>query len=85
MPLVSLVTMVRQVLFAVGRIQASSVIPVVRSSDALSAMVTMSLTPSKASAPPDLPAPVQAAPEIVPVVPLPELSGRLVPVAASKE
>ena len=85
MPLVSLVTTVRQVLFAVGRIQASSVIPVVRSSDALSAMVTRSLTPSKASAPPDLPALVHVAPEIEPVLPLPELSVRLVPVAASKE
>ena len=40
---------------AVGRTQASSVMPVVRSSESASATVTQSLTPSKLSAPPNLP------------------------------
>jgi hypothetical protein len=62
-----------------GFTQASTVIPVVSSSEVASAIVTRSLTPSKESAEPCLPAPVQAAPEMTPALPLPEASPALVP------
>ncbi len=57
----------RQRFVELGRTQASSVIAFVRSSAAVSATVTMSLTPSNESAPPFLPAVDQTAPAIVPV------------------
>ena len=56
---------------AAGYTQASSVIPVVRSSEAASGTVTQSLTPSNESAPPCRPLAVHVAPEIVPVLPVP--------------
>ena len=57
----------RQRLVVLGRTQASSVIAFVRSSAAVSATVTMSLTPSNESAPPLRPAVDQTAPAIVPL------------------
>ena len=59
---------------AVGRIHASIVIPVVRSSVLASAIVTRSLTPSKLSAPPNFPDAVRVAPSIVPTFPRPDAS-----------
>ena len=67
-----------------GLTQASSVARVVRSSDALSGTDTMSFTPSKLSADPNLPVVVRVAPEMVPVLPLPEESAVVVPPASSK-
>jgi len=58
----------------VGLTQPISVIPVVRSSEFESATVTQSLTPSKVTAPPYLPATVATAPESVPLLLLPETS-----------
>ena len=59
--------------------------PVVRSSDAASATVTESLTPSKESAPPYLPAAAQVGPFVsVPLLPKPEASGAEVPLPSSK-
>src|SRR5215207_6252443 len=72
LPAVSFVTTVRQVLLADGRTQASSVMPVVKSSEPESATVTRSSVPSNVSAPPDLPEAVQVAPEMLPELPLPE-------------
>ena len=56
----------------------------VRSSDALSATVTRSLSPSKVSAEPNLPAVLRVAPEIVPTLPRPEASPTEPPLASSK-
>ena len=53
--------------------------PVVRSRSGTSVMVTQSLTPSNVSAPPYFPEPVQVAPEIVPVCPLPDASATVDP------
>src|SRR5215207_11563486 len=50
---------------------------------AASATVTRSLTPSKLSAPPNLPPGTQAGPETVPVCPLPLASAADVPAASS--
>ena len=72
-------TIVRQELVDDGFTHASSVMPLLRESEAESATVTQSLTPSKVSAPPDLPAVVQVAPEIVPLLPRPELSASVEP------
>ena len=59
--------------------------PVVRSREALSAIVTMSLTPSKEIAPPYLPAAAQVGPLVsVPLLPVPEASGAAVPLPWSK-
>ena len=58
--------------------------PVVRSRLSASGTVTQSLTPSKLSAPPNLPAAVRVAPLIVPVLPRPEASAAVVPVVSSK-
>ena len=69
---------------AVGRTQASSVMPVVRSSESASATVTQSLMPLKLSAPPNLPPRVRVAPLIVPVLPRPDPSVAVVPDASSK-
>src|SRR3954463_6394197 len=65
----SLVTTDRQEVRIDGLIHASIVIPVVRSRDAASLTVTHALVPSNESAPPNLPAVVRVAPEIVPTLP----------------
>ena len=65
-------------LSAVGLIHASSVMPVVRSRELASLTDTQSSMPSNESACPKRPA-VQMAPEIVPVLPLPEMSVAVVP------
>jgi hypothetical protein len=75
---------VSQPLMAEGRTHASTVMPVVRSREAASATVTQSLTPSNDRAPPYLPAAVQAAPETVPALELPEPSAAVVPVVSLK-
>src|SRR5678815_6033695 len=65
---------------AVGMTQASSVIRVVSASELELLTSTRSLTPSKLSAVPYLPATTQVAPPlIVPVLPLPEASATVVP------
>ena len=64
---------------AVGLTHASIVSPVVRSSGFASGTVTQSLTPSKLSAPPNRPAAVRVAPQIVPVLLPPEPSATVVP------
>ena len=75
----------RQIAFSeVGKIQASSVARLVRSSDAASGTVTQSLIPSKVRADPILPAVVRVAPEIVPLLPRPEASVAAGPLASSK-
>ena len=70
---------------AVGRTHASSVIPVVRSSEAESAIDTKSFTPSNESAEPVFAVVVQVAPEIDAVLPCPEMSATVLPLPASKE
>ena len=67
-----------------GATHASSVIPVVKSSAAVSLMVTQSLTPSNDSALPYLPCVDHVAPEIVPVCPRPLRSTSVVPVPSLK-
>ena len=57
--------------------------PVVRSSDAASATVTQSLTPSNDSAPPERPAAVRVAPRSCPVLPEPDASATVGPDASS--
>ena len=60
---------------AAGFTHASSVMPVVRSSEALSATLTEPLLPLNASALPNLPALAQLAPPSTePILPLPERS-----------
>ena len=66
-----------------GITHASSVIPVVRSSEFASGTVTQSLTPSKLNAAPNLPAPVHTGPEIAPAFPFPDESAAVVPDPAS--
>src|SRR3954468_3998988 len=58
--------------------------PLDRSSVALSATDTASLTPSNDSAEPNLPAVLCVAPEIVPLLPLPLLSPAAVPLVSLK-
>ncbi len=67
-----------------GRTQAESVIPFVRSRSFASATVTQSSIPSNESAPPFLPAADHSGPEIVPVWPLPVASASVVPEPALK-
>ena len=67
-----------------GFTQASRVMPLERSREAESAIVTQSLTPSNESALPVLPA-AQVGPESVPVLAEPELSAAELPEPASKE
>src|SRR5262245_37048337 len=69
---------------ALGRTQASRVMPVVRSRALLSATVTQSLTPSKDSAWPKRPLAFQVAPLMVPLRPLPVRSPRVVPLPSLK-
>ena len=75
----------RQSAGAPGRTQASSVIPVVRSSEALSATLTQSFAPSKDSAAAELAAGRSTSrPASVPVLPLPDWSAVVVPLPSSK-
>src|SRR4051794_9588545 len=69
---------------AVGLTQASSVMPVVRCSDAESGIATKALVPLKFSAPPNLPVVVCVALVIVPVFALPDASATVVPDASLK-
>src|SRR3954464_5527203 len=77
-------TTVSQLPSTSGLTHASSVSGPLVSSESASGTVTQSLTPSKFRAPPKRPAVVQAAPETVPVLPLPDLSATVVPVPSSK-
>src|SRR3954463_2125625 len=74
----SLIKALCQPLSAVGLIHASSVIAVVRSSDAASGTVTQSLMPLNDNAVPYFPA-VHAAPVMVPVLPVPDTSNTCAP------
>ena len=69
---------------SVGLTQASSVIPVVRSSEFESLTFTQALVPLKKSALPNLPLVDQVAFESVPVLLLPERSAVVVPLPSSK-
>src|SRR5215831_151343 len=69
---------------ALGCTHASSVIPVVRSSEFESGTVTLSLTPSNERALPCLPPALQTAPETVPLFAEPEASATVDPVPSSK-
>src|SRR5438132_977591 len=70
---------------AAGLTQPSSVIPVVRSSDAASGIVTHELAPLNERAPAYLPALDQVALETVPALPLPDQSVTVVPDPSSNE
>ena len=87
MPLVvCLATAVRQVVAprAAGLTHASTVMPVVRSSEALSLIATELLLPLNDSAPPYLPAAVHVVPEVEPLLPVPDPSPAVVPVPSLK-
>src|SRR4026207_1867365 len=85
-PLVSFISTVRQLVpSALGLTQASSVIPLVRSSEAESGTFTIALVPLKLKAEPYLPPVLQVALLIVPLLELPDRSGRLGPEPWSKE
>ena len=77
-------TTVCQSFSTVGRTQASTVMLALRSSELASGTVTQSFTPSNESALPNLPVAVRVAPEIVPVLPVPDSSTVLAPEASSK-
>ena len=62
-----------------GSTHASSVIPVVRCSDAASGIVTSALVPLNFSAPPYLPVVAHVALVSVPVLPFPDASVTVVP------
>ena len=62
-----------------GLTQASSVIPVVRCSDAASGIVTSALVPLNCNALPNLPDVDQVAFVIVPLLPFPDASATVVP------
>src|SRR6476619_7927731 len=68
-----------------GLTHASSVIAVVKRSEAASGMLTRALVPLNDSAVPYFPAVVQVAFMIVPALPLPDESVTVVPVPASNE
>src|SRR5579871_6143999 len=68
-----------------GFTQASKVIPVVRSKDAASLIVTQALLPLNTSAFPYFPAVVQVAFAIVPVFPFPDASVTVLPVPSLNE
>src|SRR5258706_6187860 len=68
----------------VGYTHASSVMPVVSRSEVAFGTVTCALVPLNTSALPNLPAVVQVAPLIVPVLPLPERSATVVPAPSLK-
>ena len=67
-----------------GLTHASSVIPPARSSDAASATVTQSSTPSNDSARPKRPSATRVAPLTVPWLPRPDASATCAPFASSK-
>src|SRR5688572_4395974 len=69
---------------AVGMTQADRVMPVVRLSDAELGTTMTSLTPSKLRAPPNRPSADHVAPEIVPVLLLPETSETVLPLPSLK-
>src|SRR5712691_10087875 len=73
----------RQPVMLLGFTHASSVIPAVTSSDGASGMLTRLLTPLKLSAAPYRPCATHVAPEIVPLLPLPDVSATVVPEPAS--
>src|SRR5918996_3067462 len=83
LPGCSLTTAVCHVLLVEGRSHASTVIPVVRSSVALSETVTHAFVPLNESAPLNLPPVTQVAPESVPVLPRPDWSPAVVPEPSS--
>src|SRR3954454_20209899 len=68
---------------ALGLTQASTLAAVVRSREAESATLTMSLTPSNCSAPPCLPV-TRVAPETLPLLLRPDVSSTVVPDESSK-
>src|SRR6267142_4176586 len=70
---------------AVGNTHASSVMPVIRWSEAASATVTRALDPLNVKVLPYLPFVVQVAAAIVPALPLPEASATVVPDPSLKE
>src|SRR4051794_2617999 len=76
-------TRVRHADPADGLIQASSVMPLVRSRELLSATVIQSLVPLKDTPPPNKPL-TQRGPLSVPVLPLPEASAAVVPAPSLK-
>ena len=79
-PVVCLKTAVRQPPpAAVGLTQASSVMPIVRSSEALSGTVTKLELPLNDSAPPKRPIGAQPVAVVVPVLPVPDASATVVP------
>src|SRR5688572_5128667 len=85
-PARSLKMTVRQMLpSAVGFTHASSVIAVVRCSEAESGIETTSPAPSKESAFPNFPAGSQLAPTTIPALPLPERSATDTPPPSSNE
>src|SRR4026208_2037253 len=85
-PLVSFISTVRQLVpSALGLTPASSVIPLVRASELESGTFTIALVPLKLKAEPYLPPVLQLALAMVPLLPLPGRSGRLVPEPWSKE
>ncbi len=70
-------------LTAVGSTQASSVMAVVRRSEAASATVTRELAPLKSSAGPYRPVDTRVVPAAVPVLPFPDASTTVVPDTSS--
>src|SRR5262245_43289043 len=76
--------MLCQPVIEAGRTHASIVMPVVRSSEAAGLIVIQSFTPSNDSPPPKRPAVVHVAPEIVPVLPDPDVSPTVGPAPSLK-
>ncbi len=67
-----------------GLTHASSVIPVVRSSELLSGTVTEALVPLKLRALPNLPPASHVVPDVVPLFPVPDASPTALPVPSLK-
>ena len=67
-----------------GLTHASIVMPVVRSSEALSLTVTELFVPLNDRAPPNLPSALHVAPEVEPVLPVPDASAAVVPAPSLK-
>ncbi len=67
-----------------GLTQASSVIPVLRSSELLSGTVTEAFVPLKFRAVPNLPPVAHVVPEVVPLFPVPDASLTALPVPSLK-
>ena len=84
MPGISFIRMLRQPATLEGRTHASTVNALVRFRLVEWLTLTMSLTPSKFSAPPNLPAVVQAASTMVPLLLAPDESVRVEPLPALK-